>query len=589
MQRLKPPNSTLDVTRIERAALGAVLVDQSTWPRLSELNPDDFSLDAHRRIFSTMLELTNRRLPIEILSLRTELEGHGELEKIGGAAYLSKLVEDTVPENVHYYVATIKDAASRRKLARGAENVRDLSMDPTANTSVIVAAVTSLTEIGRAIDPVPPPFSEDKLALRFSTKHADNLRYVAQWKCWKYFDGIRWVNDDTLYVLDLARCLCRAASAECGDLRPRVAMRLASKATASAVETLAAADRRHAATTDQWDADSWLLNTPTGTIDLRTGKLRQHTRADYITKCTAAGLGEECPEWLRFLDRVTGGDEEMQSYLQRVAGYVLTGSTREQVLFFLHGTGANGKSVFLSTVAGLLNDYARSIPTSTLTVGITEPHPTDLAGLRGARLVIASETEDGAKWAESKIKTLTGGDKIAARFMRCDFFEFTPEFKLVIAGNHKPSLRSVDEAVRRRFQLVPFAETIPLEEREQKLSENLRSEYPGILRWAVEGCMAWQLNGLDPPTKVRDATADYLAAEDLVGRWLDDRCVPLPGCRTSVQALFLDWQIWCHRLGEHEGSTKRFSQQLQSHGFRPDRTGSSRGFLGIALQRDVMG
>jgi putative DNA primase/helicase len=173
--------------------------------------------------------------------------------------------------------------------------------------------------------------------------------------------------------------------------------------------------------------------------------------------------------------------------------------------------------------------------------------------------------------------------------MRCDFFEFTPEFKLVIAGNHKPSLRSVDEAVRRRFQLVPFAETIPLEEREQKLSENLRSEYPGILRWAVEGCMAWQLNGLDPPTKVRDATADYLAAEDLVGRWLDDRCVPLPGCRTSVQALFLDWQIWCHRLGEHEGSTKRFSQQLQSHGFRPDRTGSSRGFLGIALQRDVMG
>ena len=153
--------------------------------------------------------------------------------------------------------------------------------------------------------------------------------------------------------------------------------------------------------------------------------------------------------------------------------------------------------------------------------------------------------------------------------MRCDFFEFTPEFKLVIA---------------------PFAETIPLEERDQKLSEKLRGQYAGILRWAVEGCISWQLNGLGPPAAVRDATAeDYLAAEDVVGQWLDDRCVPSAACRTPVKALFADWQNWCHRLGEHEGSTKKFSQQLQGRGFRPDRTGSSRGFLGIALRRDVMG
>ena len=136
---------------------------------------------------------------------------------------------------------------------------------------------------------------------------------------------------------------------------------------------------------------------------------------------------------------------------------------------------------------------------------------------------------------------------------------------------------------------MPFAETIPLEERDQKLSEKLRGEYAGILRWAVEGCISWQLNGLGPPAAVRDATADYLAAEDVVGQWLDDRCVPSAACRTPVKALFADWQNWCHRLGEHEGSTKKFSQQLQGRGFRPDRTGSSRGFLGIALRRDVMG
>ena len=232
-----------------------------------------------------------------------------------------------------------------------------------------------------------------------------------------------------------------------GDNSKKLAPIIGSAKTVAAVERLASADRRIAATVDQWDTDSSLLNTPGGTIDLRTGDMRPHAPGDYITKITAAAPGGECPTWLEFLNRITGGDVELQAFLQRMAGYSLTGDTSEHALFFGYGTGANGKSVFVETLAGLLGDYHRMAPIETFTATIGDQHPTNLAGLRGARLVTAVETEEGRRWAESRIKQLTGGDKVAARFMRQDFFEFTPQFKLIIVGNHKPGLRSVDEAI----------------------------------------------------------------------------------------------------------------------------------------------
>lgn len=354
------------------------------------------------------------------------------------------------------------------------------------------------------------------------------------------------------------------------------------------MERLAAADRDHAATVERWDTNPWLLNTPAGTIDLQTGKSRDHCRADFLTKVTAAGRGDDCPQWLRFLKRVTGGDYALQVFLQRMSGYCLTGVTQEHALFFVYGTGANGKSVFLSAISSLLGDYAKTAPASSFTASATEQHPTDLAGLRGARFVTAIETEDGARWAESKIKSLTGGDKIAARFMRCDFFEFRPEFKLVIAGNHKPGLRSVDEAIRQRLYLVPFTVTIPETERDPLLSEKLQVEFPGILSWAVQGCLDWQKEGLNAPSAVRDATEKYLAAEDAIGRWLEERCSCERGAWAASSALFSDWKAWCEQTGEHEGSQKRFTQQLESKGFCRKRTNRSKGFIGVALRSDVV-
>lgn len=426
-----------------------------------------------------------------------------------------------------------------------------------------------------------PAFSDEALALRFAAKHAHELRFVAPWGKWQLWNGRRWHPDETKAALNFSRQVCREAAAGCD--KANIASTLASAKTVGAIERLAKADRRLAATVDQWDADPWLLNTPDGVIDLRTGDMRPHDPGDYITRITAVGPGRICPTFINFLDRITDGDGELQSFLQRVFGYALTGSTREHALFFGYGTGANGKSVLLSTIAGILGSYHRTAPIETFTASAGDRHPTDLAGLRGARLVTAVETEEGRRWAESRIKTLTGGDPIAARFMRQDFFEFTPQFKLVIAGNHKPGLRSVDEAIRRRLHMIPFAVTIPAAERDQNLAERLKREWPGILEWMLQGCADWQERGLDPPETVRDATEAYLAAEDATAAWLDEACERLPSGETSSTALFASWKVWAERAGEFVGSQKKLSQTLESRGFALKRKRNGSVFIGLHI------
>src|SRR5262249_11639365 len=230
--------------------------------------------------------------------------------------------------------------------------------------------------------------------------------------------------------------------------------------------------------------------------------------------------------------------------------------TTEHALFFLYGTGANGKSVFIGTISRILGEYQKTAPIETFIASHSDRHPTELAGLRGARLVTAVETEEGRRWAESKIKALTGGDKISARFMRQDFFEYTPQFKLVIAGNHKPGLRSVDEAIRRRFNLIPFTVTIPPEERDPKLAEKLEPEWPGILQWMIDGCLEWQRIGLAPPKVVTEATDAYLESEDAVLAWIDECCESKPGAFEPRVKLWGSWAAWAEQNGEDARSAK---------------------------------
>jgi putative DNA primase/helicase len=222
----------------------------------------------------------------------------------------------------------------------------------------------------------------------------------------------------------------------------------------------------------------------------------------------------------------------------------------------------------------------------TFTASKGDRHPTELADLRGARLVTASETEEGRNWAESRIKQLTGGDRISARFMRQDFFEFQPTFKLFIAGNHKPTLCSVDEAIRRRFHMIPFAVTIPPNERDGELTEKLKAERPGILKWLIEGCLRWQREKLAPPQAVTAATAEYMEAEDAISSWIGDRCELDPVAWTSSTALFGSWVAWANTAGERVGSQKRLTQKLESHGFRRHKTRYAQGFCGLRVRLD---
>ena len=426
--------------------------------------------------------------------------------------------------------------------------------------------------------------TEDALALAFTRRYHRDWRYVATWGRWLVWDGNRWRTEDTLAATDLIRSVCRHAAVRAEN--PKVAAKLASASTVGGVERLSRADRRHAATTEEWDADPWLLNTPGGVVDLKTGRQRPHDRADRMTKITTATPGGDCPIWRQFLDEVTGGDKELQSYLQRMVGYALTGSTREHALFFLYGTGANGKSVFVNTLATILGDYATNAPMDTFMETRTDRHPTDMAGLRGARFVAAIETEQGRRWAESKVKNLTGGDKISARFMRQDFFEFFPQFKLFVAGNHKPAIRNIDEAMKRRLHLIPFTITVPPERRDKHLQQKLLAERDGILAWAVQGCLDWQrLGRLDPPQRVVEATEEYFEAEDALGRWLEECCVREPNAKSLTAELFTDWKQWAEAAGEFIGSQRRFSDLLITRGIEKWRNSMGvRGFQWIGLK-----
>jgi putative DNA primase/helicase len=341
-----------------------------------------------------------------------------------------------------------------------------------------------------------------------------------------------------------------------------------------------------AAGIDQWDAYDFLLNTPDGIIDLATGKrLENVIRLEYYqTRIASVSPSGDFRRFLKFLKEITDGDDDLIAFLQRVAGYCLTGSTREHALFFFYGTGANGKSVLLNVLAYILKDYWRAAPMEAFTQSNTDRHPTDLAGLVGRRLVTATETEEGRRWAEAKIKQLTGGDPVSARFMRQDFFEYTPQFKLIVAGNHKPRLRSVDEATRRRINLVPFTVTIPVEKRDAELLDKLKEEAPGILHWMIEGCLKWQEIGLAPPKIVTDATKAYLVSQDFLAGWIEDCCVLEKGEFEPAGLLFSSWRKWAQDAGEKElTSQTAFGSALDSRGITAGKRNGTRCRLGIKL------
>jgi putative DNA primase/helicase len=326
------------------------------------------------------------------------------------------------------------------------------------------------------------------------------------------------------------------------------------------------------------------------TIELTTGIDRPPNRLDYITKLAGTWVAEPGtphPLWSTFLDRVGAGNDALIGFLQRFLGYCLTGHVHEHKLVFLYGTGANGKTVFVDTVAGILGDYCVSAPIEMFLTSKYDRHPTEIARLKGARLVVAQETTKGRAWDEAKIKNLTGGDRLSARFMRGDFFDFTPTHKIMISGNTKPSLRNVDEGIRRRLLLVPFTVRIPPPERDPQLVEKLKAEWPAILRWMVDGCLEWQRVGLVVPTIVRDATEEYLTEQDILAQWVDESIERVADAFVLTRVLFKSWKLFCEERNLAAGTATAFSDGLVERGYIRDRRTYGRGFKGITLRTNA--
>lgn len=429
-------------------------------------------------------------------------------------------------------------------------------------------------------------------AERLVSRHGDDLRYCHPFGRWFAWNGCRWQPDETGEAVRRVKDTLRALLAETAEVdddderRKLTRHVLASERDAriAAALTLARSEPGIPLLPDELDADHWALNVANGTLDLRTGELRQHDRRDLISRLAPVDYNPDakCPRFERFLAEVLA-DPDLVEFVQRFAGYSLTGSTREQILAFLYGSGANGKTTLLETLRALLGDYGQQAPAETF-LERRDTIPNDVARLRGARFVAATETGEGRRLNETLVKRLTGGDSIAARFMRGEWFEFVPTFKAWVATNHKPIVRGTDEAIWRRIRLVPFTITIPPCERDPELGAKLRRELPGILAWAVRGCLAWQKSALDTPAVIEAATADYRTEMDTLGAFLADCCVLLPSVSVKASDLYTAYGEWAEANGERERLTqKALGIALAERGFTSTRTKRARLWSGIGL------
>ena len=458
-------------------------------------------------------------------------------------------------------------------------------------------------------------------ARRFARLHGQDFRHTRQWG-WLSWAGERWEREangevhraakatatgyytEAASILDRAKAKAAAAGADglTDDERVKLgaeANELSAHASAmtqwakvcqgrarlESIGKLAESELPIATKSEIFDLNPWLLNVENGTIDLRTGTLSPHRRSDLLTTLAPVRYDPDatCPLWLAFLDRIMDGNREMVDFLRRAVGYSLTGDVSEQKLFFPHGSGANGKSTFINTILSILGgDYAIQAAPELLVVG-KDRHPTEVADLYGKRLVASTEVDDGRRLAEGLVKQLTGGDKIKARLMRQDFFQFDPTHKLWLVANHKPTVKGTDFAIWRRILLIPFDVTIGDEEKDPYLSEKLKAESAGILTWAVRGCLKWQRQGLGIPESVKQATDAYRADSDTFSTFLTECTVNAKNAETKASVLYSAYETWCGENGERPQGGKQFSQKLTERGFDKVKTRLGIFYLGVGI------
>lgn len=449
-----------------------------------------------------------------------------------------------------------------------------------------------------AVLPTPaevPPLTELANARQFADRHREDVRWCAPLGGWLRWTGTRWEPDalgverlavETVYAMyehlkaaDLPR-----------DERDKIKRHIDRSATARGIKgtlDLVKSEPGLAVGPEVFDRDPLLLGCPNGTLDLRTGILRPAQREDLITKVTAAPYEPHAaaPVFMAFVTRAMGGDLEKIDYLQRFLGYCLTGDTGEEVIAIGHGSGANGKTKLVEALLAALGDYGATTPFDAITKDGNKAIRNDLAALRGARFVAASEPDEGCRLDEATVKRISGGDTITVRLLYKEFFSYRPSYKVFLTTNHLPRVKGSDEGIWRRLHLIPFDVTIPEAERDRNLLAKLHAELAGILAWLVEGCRAWQAQGLAAPAAVNEATTGYRTAEDVIGRFLGE-CTETGDTR-AVQASVLHgrYTAWCATEGEEPKTPNAFGRALSARGLTRDRVGREKvhTWVGVGL------
>ena len=487
----------------------------------------------------------------------------------------------------------------RSGLTAGKREPRTVPERALPATSAAARSPATRDAVNDAVPAVTGQCTEAGNAERLVDVFGHVLRYVSTWEEWIGYDGRRWERGagiEVRYAIESARRFLAEALAEqqiaardyltavaaggevdaslaakkkAADAKVQWASKSQNASVIRGTLTLAASHRALRINHAQLDADPWLFNCANGTIDLRTGTLQPHDSRNLVTKLAPVDYDARAtaPTFDRFLSEAMAGNFELAAYLQRFAGYAMTGVIREHTLTFNHGDGGNGKGTFFELLMRVFGDYARKAPRGLLFAARNEQHPCDLAELHGARLVLCSEVEEGRVFDEAKVKDLTGGDTVSARRMRENFWTFEPTHKLTIAGNHKPVVRGTDNGIWRRMRLVPWNVVIAKADMDTALPTKLRAEMQGVLAWCVRGCIAWQQQGLGEPVEVREATDAYREESDPMGEFLGLRVAFDAAAKMPRKWLRTAYEEWCAENGvKHILDAKKFSNALRQRG-----------------------
>jgi len=429
----------------------------------------------------------------------------------------------------------------------------------------------------------------------FAPKYDNILRYNHARKHWCVYDGKRWKRDDEgrakllgiRHIKNLQYATIEAVHA--GQAGKHALAKLFRRRAIE--DMLNLAQPSMGISDDVFDTDLMRLNCQNGTVNLPDGSIAKHRPDDFISRITPVEYDEkaECPTWHKFLTHVMSGNKNLLAFLQRAVGYSLTGRADEQCFFIMIGSGANGKSTFMGTITKLMGEYAANTPMETLTVQKNSSIPNDVARLKNIRFVTAIEGEHTHKLAEAKIKAMTGGEKVTARFLHGEFFEYLPQFKIWMATNELPKITGTDVGIWRRIHVIPFNVKITDAEKDLDLPNKLAAELPGILNWALEGCFEWQYTGLNPPPEVKAATDGYQNDMDIIAQFIEDCCEKEAGAFTKKIDLFRRFENWCSDNGEATLTKNDFGRKLKGKGIRDDKLRGSRGWLGIKLPQLVAG